>query len=320
MAAAAHTPGGYGGVPQSVGREFNRADAGSGILRRDAGGGVMAAGAGMPGAGIMSGGNPALASQMQRYAQLPIEKLQELAARLGNSQQGMMVRRALQQKMMAPQQDTMPQEQPQQSGLGVAQAGPSGPMYRGGGIAHRAGGGGSPLGMSMSMASPWWERSEARMADSGGAALLHSPVAGRTDHLPVTAPPGSYVIPADVVSGLGEGNTLAGARIMQEALATGPWGTPLSRGHGGHSIPAPPHPSQYDSRGGRAMGGQHVPIMAAGGEMVIHPFHVARIGHGSLSRGHAILDRWVVKKRQQIAKGMLKLPGPKGGAYDKGAA
>jgi len=28
MAAAAHTPGGYGGVPQSVGREFNKADTG----------------------------------------------------------------------------------------------------------------------------------------------------------------------------------------------------------------------------------------------------------------------------------------------------
>jgi hypothetical protein len=27
MAAAAHTKGGYGGVPQSVGREFNQADA-----------------------------------------------------------------------------------------------------------------------------------------------------------------------------------------------------------------------------------------------------------------------------------------------------
>jgi hypothetical protein len=26
MAAAAHTPGGYGGVPQSVGKEFNEAD------------------------------------------------------------------------------------------------------------------------------------------------------------------------------------------------------------------------------------------------------------------------------------------------------
>jgi hypothetical protein len=28
MAAAAHTKGGYGGVPQSVGREFNEADTG----------------------------------------------------------------------------------------------------------------------------------------------------------------------------------------------------------------------------------------------------------------------------------------------------
>lgn len=28
MAAAAHTPGGYGGVPQSVGQEFNQADKG----------------------------------------------------------------------------------------------------------------------------------------------------------------------------------------------------------------------------------------------------------------------------------------------------
>jgi hypothetical protein len=26
MAAAAHTPGGFGGVPQSVGKEFNAAD------------------------------------------------------------------------------------------------------------------------------------------------------------------------------------------------------------------------------------------------------------------------------------------------------
>lgn len=26
MAAAAHTPGGYDGVPQSVGKEFNKAD------------------------------------------------------------------------------------------------------------------------------------------------------------------------------------------------------------------------------------------------------------------------------------------------------
>jgi len=34
MAAAAHTRGGYGGVPQKVGKEFNSADTGTGILSR----------------------------------------------------------------------------------------------------------------------------------------------------------------------------------------------------------------------------------------------------------------------------------------------
>ncbi len=33
MAAAAHTPGGYGGVPQKVGQEFNKADTGGKMLR-----------------------------------------------------------------------------------------------------------------------------------------------------------------------------------------------------------------------------------------------------------------------------------------------
>jgi hypothetical protein len=34
MAAAAHTPGGYGGVPQKVGKDFNKADQGTGILSK----------------------------------------------------------------------------------------------------------------------------------------------------------------------------------------------------------------------------------------------------------------------------------------------
>jgi len=34
MAAAAHTKGGYGGVPQKVGKDFNKADQKSGILKR----------------------------------------------------------------------------------------------------------------------------------------------------------------------------------------------------------------------------------------------------------------------------------------------
>ena len=34
MAAAAHTKGGYGGVSQKVGREFNQADKHTGILKK----------------------------------------------------------------------------------------------------------------------------------------------------------------------------------------------------------------------------------------------------------------------------------------------
>jgi hypothetical protein len=34
MAAAAHTKGGYGGVPQSTGKEFNQADTGSAQLKQ----------------------------------------------------------------------------------------------------------------------------------------------------------------------------------------------------------------------------------------------------------------------------------------------
>jgi hypothetical protein len=34
MAAAAHTPGGYGGVPQKVGQDFNQADTGTAQLKQ----------------------------------------------------------------------------------------------------------------------------------------------------------------------------------------------------------------------------------------------------------------------------------------------
>lgn len=44
--------------------------------------------------------------------------------------------------------------------------------------------------------------------------LFHSDVAGRTDRLPRVVPSDSFVFPADVVSALGQGNTLAGGKIL----------------------------------------------------------------------------------------------------------
>lgn len=55
----------------------------------------------------------------------------------------------------------------------------------------------------------------------GKGGLLHSHVAGRTDHLPITVKPDSYVLPADIVSGLGEGNTLAGAKKIDAMFPNG---------------------------------------------------------------------------------------------------
>lgn len=138
--------------------------------------------------------------------------------------------------------------------------------------------------------------------------LLHSAVAGRTDHLNVNVPAGAYVIPADVVSGTGEGNTLAGARILQKVIESGPHGTGTGRHHPrrGRSIPNPP---AARAKGGK-VDGEMVPIMGAGGEIVVHPEHVALWGGGNVERGHRVLDKWVVDQRKQIANEMLKLPGP----------
>jgi len=63
----------------------------------------------------------------------------------------------------------------------------------------------------------------------------------------------------------------------------------------------------------KAHGGEThaVPIVAAGGEYVIHPRDVIRIGNGSLERGHQELDKFVKKMRRKTIKTLQKLPGPK---------
>ena len=54
--------------------------------------------------------------------------------------------------------------------------------------------------------------------ESPGAHLINSTVSGRTDRIPMRARTGCFVIPADVVSGLGEGNTMAGAKMWGDLL------------------------------------------------------------------------------------------------------
>ena len=168
--------------------------------------------------------------------------------------------------------------------------------------------GGIPSSSDM---SPWYAR-KAEEDSLHTQGLLASPVAGRTDLLNRQVPAGAYVIPADVVSGLGEGNTMAGSNILDKILSTGPHGIGLPRVRGEMGpprAPAPYHEPTY-AKGG-ATGG-NVPVVLAGGEFLVHPDDVARLGGGNLDHGHQILDKFVVHVRNKVAKKMLKLPGPVG--------
>lgn len=112
---------------------------------------------------------------------------------------------------------------------------------------------------------------------------IHSNVAGRTDHLPINVPSGAYVIPADIISAMGEGNTMAGFQSANTVFG----------------------------RQEKNPDDQPVEIVAAGGEYVISPFNVTRIGGGDIDQGHKTLDEFVKKYRDRTIQTLKKLPGPK---------
>jgi hypothetical protein len=126
-------------------------------------------------------------------------------------------------------------------------------------------------------------------ADGVHLGPIHSPVAGRTDHLPMHVPSGAYVIPADIVSSLGEGNTMAGYRAVKMMFRDASAGA-------------------YAQGGGV---GEPVPIVAAGGEYVLSPDEVIWAGKGDLDAGHRALDNWIKATRKDLIKTLQKLPGPK---------
>lgn len=239
--------------------------------------------------------NPLEQSAISQLSQIPTEKLRELAlSGAGGPQQGI-VQRLLAQRQMMP--GSGPQPQPFTSPAAM-------PAMQGGGDV------------------PWTEDASmaGHIARHGVTGFIHSPIPGRTDLINAQVPVGSYVIPADIISGIGEGNSAAGAAQLQRAMSIGPFGTPIPpRRGGGVGIPRPPgrftEPivGPAAAKGGKVkeQEGDPTPILAAGGEMIVPPHIVRAWGGGDLKRGHDVLDAWVVKKRKEIANKMLKLPPPK---------
>jgi hypothetical protein len=126
-------------------------------------------------------------------------------------------------------------------------------------------------------------------AIGGGTGLLQSDVPGRTDHLPLSVEADSYIFPADIVSALGEGNTLAGAKVLDSWF-----------GEGG-----PQNPAAFANGG--------VPILAAGGEYYASPSAIARKGGGDVRQGHRVADALVKQIRSGAIKKLRSLPGPSKG-------
>lgn len=111
---------------------------------------------------------------------------------------------------------------------------------------------------------------------------LTGKTSGRADKLPVTVAAGAYVIPADIVAALGDGNTLAGVDRLSKSF--------------------PRKPKQ-----GRSPG---VDIIVSDGEFIVSPEDVANLGSGNVDHGHDILDKFVLQARAAQIEKLKQLPGP----------
>jgi hypothetical protein len=155
---------------------------------------------------------------------------------------------------------------------------------------------------------PFYARSGAWNLEHSG--FIHSPVPGRTDRLPMGVKGGSYVLPADTVSAVGQGNSLAGAHSLSRLFGMGPYGSTMPHIHSVRpqmpKLMNAPRPPKF-ARGGSGP----VDIVAAGGEMIIPPHIVLQIGKGDMQRGHDILDAFVKHTRAKTVKKLKSLPGPK---------
>lgn len=136
---------------------------------------------------------------------------------------------------------------------------------------------------------------------------IHSGVAGRTDHLPLHVPNGSYVVPAEQVAHLGEGNTIAGFKVLRRMFG----GVPYGQGAGPYGQGNGPYGEPLATGGAAEADDPGVPVVVAGGEYVLGPHHVRALGEGDLDLGHRVLDAWVQRLAKEHIETLKKLPPPK---------
>lgn len=128
---------------------------------------------------------------------------------------------------------------------------------------------------------------------------LKAPIPGRTDRLPLNVSSGAYVLPADIVSGLAEGNTDAGFEIVKRMIDD-------ARQRGGRVNLQ----KKYGLNGHYHEPRDAVPVIVAGGEYILSPDEVEAFGDGDINAGHKALDAFVKSQRKKTIQTLKKLPGP----------
>lgn len=165
-----------------------------------------------------------------------------------------------------------------------------------GAMPKRKASGGSLFGNS----APWYERNAFRKLGgmgNGYSGFISSTVPGRTDKHPMGVASGSYVLPSEHVAAIGQGNSLAGAKVIKGLF-----------GHGGKWGPRIKVPKFAN---GGVVEPEPVQIVAAGGEFVLPPEVVHRVGEGDTKKGHERLDQWVMDVRKAHINKLKTLAPPK---------
>ena len=172
-----------------------------------------------------------------------------------------------------------------------------------GGVANLAVGG-FDVAKKANLKPPPYQRQEIRSMHVGPI-LSHVP--GMSDNHAVKVPSGAYILPASHIAALGKGNTNAGMavaarmfgmghRLMQSGMS----GSRSSLATGGTY-------SEGGARGDPRFPATNVNL--SGGEFAIDPASIIR-KFGSLKKGHAALDAWVMATRAAELKRLKKLPAP----------
>jgi hypothetical protein len=130
----------------------------------------------------------------------------------------------------------------------------------------------------------------AKRKDGGAVHVgpIDSNVPGRTDEHEMNVEDGSYVLPSETISHLGQNNTEAGFEVAKRMF---------------------PDSARRTIKIKRAKGGA-VPVVTAGGEFVVSRKDAERIGGGDLDHGHKILDHFVMMQRKKHIETLKGLDGP----------